>query len=429
MSNEKKVRLCGLGIYLPERCLSNAEIEQGMPWLKTSARWIEEHTGIRQRHVADKSQHATDLGYLAAKEAMEYSGIEPEKIDLILLATNTSRFVYPAGSARIQEAFGCDELGRVRMRNAGALDLQQGCSSFIGGIGLAFGLIRGGTFQNILVVGADVATRMVDWTDRDSILLGDAAAACVLTGDSSYHDFRWPALEILSHFMRTDPQHADAITQRGVLNVANYPIDYLGVQLDSEKGPLRPQLYPEPFFGDMANGGHRFFSMDGRQVYRFVKGLVPRLGYLETLRRADLLGDAPQELGLDKLVSLTDAKDRAFRKEIVAYLQTKVDLFIPHSANLSLNQEIAEEMGIPLERMYVTLHKYANTSAASVGLSLYESLRHGTRYTTLTKRDGKGKVKVPCREVAVSALERGQTVLLLSFGAGNSWNYVMGRRL
>ncbi|MFQ5505050.1 MAG: 3-oxoacyl-ACP synthase III family protein [Planctomycetota bacterium] len=422
--------MTGLGIYLPESFLTNEQIETGMPWLDTDARWIVEHTGIQKRHVAAKDQHTTDLGFLAAKEALDLGGVEPQDIDLILMATNTSRYIYPAAAVRIQQAFGTDPRGRLIMHRAGALDLQQGCSSFIGGIGLAFGLIRGGTFKRVLVVGADVASRMVDWTDRDSILLGDAAAACVLTSEEPSRPLAFPPIEILGHFMRSDSKNADAISQKGPLNAANHPFDHIGRELIESNGhpALREQLYGRDYFGDMAEQGHRFFRMDGRQVYRFVKGIVPRQGYLEVLKTSGLLEDAPPELGIDALSSLEDIKDRALRREVVQFLASKVDLFIPHSANLSLNQELAEEMGVPFERMYVTLHKYGNTSAASVGLSLYEALRHPSCYTTLTKRDGKGDVKSGGCQVSVGTLEAGQTALLLSFGAGNSWNYVMTRR-
>ncbi|MEZ5989224.1 MAG: ketoacyl-ACP synthase III [Planctomycetota bacterium] len=424
-----RVRIIGLGIHVPEPVLTNEELERGMPWLHTSAAWIREHTGILERHVAPREHHAADLGYLAAEEALRLAAVAPEEVDLLLLATNTSQFVYPAGAARIQARFGTDDRGDLRMRKAGALDLQQGCSSFVGAIGLARGLIAAGQFRTVLCVGADVATRMVDWSDRDAILLGDAAAACVLTGDEGRGGFEYPAFEVLGQFMRTDPVMADAIRQPGVLNVANDPFSFIGRDFTGEGAELRRQLYGSGFQPDLANGRAPFFQMDGRKVYRFVKRIVPRQGYLEVLRSSGLLGDAPAALGLDAVESLEDVGDRERRQEIAAWLATKVDLFVPHSANLSLNQELAEEMGIPYERMYVTLHKYANTSAASVGLSLYEALRQPSRYDTLTKRDGKGEVKVESRAIVTPALERGQVALLLSFGAGNSWNYVVTRRL
>ena len=228
---QQRVWIRGLGVYLPEASLTNEAIEAGMPWLRTSAQWISEHTGIYKRHVARPDQHAADLGYLAAVEALELSQSEPESIDLIMLATNTSQYVYPAGAGRIQNAFGTGAGGQLRMGRAGALDLQQGCSSFIGAIGLASGLIRGQLFRNVLVVGADVATRMVDWTNRDSILLGDAAAACVVSAGEPPQGLDPAPIEVLGHFMRTDPTAADAVFQRGVLNVAHKVAVVHGVAL------------------------------------------------------------------------------------------------------------------------------------------------------------------------------------------------------
>ncbi len=396
-----------------------------MPWLQTSAQWIAEHTGIRKRHVARKDQSAVDIGFLAAREALELSGLEPEAIDLVLLATNTSDQVYPAGAGLIQLAFGGDASGQLRMKRAGALDVQQGCSSFLGAIGMAAGMLRGGAFERILVVGADVATRMVDWTDRNAILLGDAATACVLEAGDEPRGLKMPAFEVLSHFMRTDASKSAAIAQHGVLNTANHPFDHLGRKIEAGEG-MRAQLYGPDFFGSLSEEEHRFFRMDGRQVYRFAKGVVPRQGYLEVLRRAGLVDDLPERFR--DVESVDDVREREARVELCKYLASKVDMFVPHSANLSLNQEIADEMEIPWERMYVTLNKYGNTSAASVGISLYEALRQDSCYTSLTKRDGTGSIKVQGREIRVAPLEKGHVALLVSFGAGNSWNYIAVRR-
>lgn len=420
----------GLGVSIPDRCLTNEALEKGMPWLRTSAQWISEHTGILQRHVADSDKWATDLGYEAAKEALELSGMEPEDIEMVLFATNTNPQIYPAGASRIQGAFGKDERGRLRMYRAGALDLQMGCASWLGAMGMAMGMIRGGTFSNILVVGADVATRMVDWSDRDAILLGDAGTACVLSKDPRPSGVSvFPQMELLSFFSRTDPLTADAIYQKGPLNPENDPFNFLGRDIGVDLEPLeaRKALYPPEFFGGPEENRMQFFKMDGRKVYRFVRGTVPREGYLEVLRSAGLVEDAPEELGLDSIQGLDEVKDKERRMAIASYLASKVDCFVPHSANLSLNQELAEGMKIPFERMYITLHKYGNTSAASVGLSLYEGLRQKGRYQTLTKRDGQGKIKVPSREITVKKLEPGMNCLLLSFGAGNSWNSLMAR--
>ena len=419
------IHLHGLGVYLPPMSLTNEQIEKGMPWLKTNARWIAEHTGIRARRIADPDQLATDLGYLAAKQTFELSGFEPEEIDLILLATNTAHWVYPAGAGHIAVAFGKGDDGRMRMHQAGALDVQQGCASFIGAVGMAAAMVRGGGFRNVLVIGADVVTRMVDWTERDAILLGDAATSCIVSAEEPRAAAETPSFKVLGHFMRTDGERSDVIQQRGVLNVNNHPLTFLDKHPPQEE---IPELYGEGFFGSNKPGERRFFEMDGRQVYRFVTGTVPREGYLEVLRRSGLLEDAPEGLGLDEIDSLEQVRSRGQRREIAQYLATKVDMFVPHSANLSLNQELANEMGIPFERMYVTLHKYGNTSAASVGISLYEALRQESRYLTLTKRDGRGEIKVPSREVVVPPIEPGQRALLLSFGAGKSWNYLMVER-
>lgn len=423
---ERRIWMRGLGIYLPDSSLTNEEIEAGMPWLKTSAQWIAEHTGIRKRHVARKDQTAVDIGLLAAREAVQLADVDPATIDLVLLATNTSEQVYPAGAGLIQQGFGTDAAGHLVMRNAGALDIQQGCASFLGAIGMATGMLRGGHFERILVVGADVATRMVDWTDRNAILLGDAAAAVVLeAAPQAPSGLKVAPIELLAHFMRTDATKSWAISQLGVLNNANDPFDHLGRDVQPGED-VRAQLYGPDYFGSLHDEGHRFFRMEGRQVYRFAKGIVARQGYLEVLRKAGLLPDLPERF--EDVVSVDDVKERGLRAELCDYLASKVDMLIPHSANLSLNQEIADEMRVPWELMYVTLNKYGNTSAASVGLSLYEALRQESCYTSLTKRDGAGNIKVQGREIRVPPIAEGQVAVLLSFGAGNSWNYLAIRR-
>ena len=155
-----RAKISGTGMSVPDLVVTNEELAARMD---TSDEWIRQRTGIQERRwISHDDETPASLAQAAAQQALEQAALEISDIDIILLATNTSQFIYPAGAGRIQNAFGKDGKGRIRMRNATALDLQQGCASFLGGIVLAHGMIRGDIFPNVLVVGADVSTRMLD---------------------------------------------------------------------------------------------------------------------------------------------------------------------------------------------------------------------------------------------------------------------------
>lgn len=409
------VFITGLGIGVPKRVLSNEQIEGDMPWLETSADWIREHTGIRRRHVAAPGENATDLGYVAAVEALQLAACPPEAIDLVVFATNTAHFVYPAGAALIQERFR-SEAGNgaaCAMSRASALDVQQGCASFVGALAIGSAMIRSGDCSRVLVVGADVATRMVDWTDRSAVLLGDGAAACVLSRELPEPRSALPALEVLSSFMRTMPD-PDSISQRGVLDWRNDPFQHIEYAATIPGRVTRESLYARLAEAGSEAERYRFFRMDGPKVYRFVRRAVAATGYVEVLQRAGLLPELP------------NAGSAGDQLEQAAQV---VDRFVPHGANMFLNQELADQMRVPYEKMAITLPEYGNTSAASVGLTLYGLLRGPVKYGTVAKRGPNGNVTVPERPVTVDPLRPGHVALLLSFGAGASWNYVVTRAL
>jgi len=416
------VYITGVAAALPERKLTNEQLVAGMPWLDVSADWVREHTGIAQRHVAAPGEQATDLGGRAAVAALERARCHADAIDLVLLATNTPQFVFPAGAAMIQERLIADSAGRARMARAAALDLQQGCASFVAGIILGAGMIQSGSCRRVLVVGADVATRMLDWTDRNSILLGDGAAACVLADELPEHR-AMPALEILASFMRTIPDQ-DSIFQRSHLDPRNDPFAHMQFAAAIGGRVTRQRLYarmaaPEPAWADT------FFHMDGRKVYRFVRRVVTESGYLEVLRRAGLVSAA--EVTQLEADAGADTFKTAASAALLSTIGSRIDRFVPHGANLVLDQELADQMHIPNERMAVTLQEHGNTSTASVGIALACTLQGNIRYATIAHRSADGKLVKQPRDVVVEPLRAGHVALLLSFGAGTSWNYVVAR--
>lgn len=168
-------RIIGTGSYLPEKVLTNKDLEQ---MVDTTDQWIQDRTGIRQRHIAADDQTTCDLAEHAARRALDDAGLEPTDIDLLLLGTTTPDVVFPSTACLLQH--------RLGMAECGAFDINAACSGFIYALSVADQYIRAGNARNILVVGAETLTRMVDWTDRGTcVLFGDGAGAAVLTADEN----------------------------------------------------------------------------------------------------------------------------------------------------------------------------------------------------------------------------------------------------
>lgn len=169
-------RIIGTGSYLPEKILTNADLES---IVDTSDEWIRERTGIEQRHVAAEGQTTCDLAEQAARRALDAAGIKPDDIDLLLVGTTTPDLIFPSTACLLQHRLG-------GMGECGAFDVNAACSGFIYALSVADQYIRAGTAKNVLVVGAETLTRMVDWTDRSTcVLFGDGAGAAVLTADET----------------------------------------------------------------------------------------------------------------------------------------------------------------------------------------------------------------------------------------------------
>ena len=170
-------RIIGTGSYLPKKIVTNADLEKT---LDTTDAWIQDRTGIKQRHIADESETVTHMGTQAAIKALESAGVAPEEIELIMVATCTADKAFPSTAALIQSELG---LGKT---NIPAFDFQAACSGFVYGLGLADGFIKGGIHRNILLVCSEAMSRVVDWADRGTcVLFGDGAAAVVLQASES----------------------------------------------------------------------------------------------------------------------------------------------------------------------------------------------------------------------------------------------------
>jgi 3-oxoacyl-[acyl-carrier-protein] synthase III len=315
----RRAHVTGWGRYAPSRVLTNADLEK---IVDTSDEWIRTRTGIRERRVAAAHETTASMAAVASLRAIRTAGIEPDDIDLILLGTLTPDYWMPSTAALVKEA-----IGNTR---ATAFDVMAACSGFVYGFATAQAYIQAGLAKHVLVIGAELLTRFLDYTDRSTcILFGDGAGAVVLSAS----DAPGGALGIE---MTTEPQGAYMIW----------------LPAGGSKAP--------PSAETIARGEH-YVRMEGNQTYRFATKTMATTA-LESIRRSGLTPD-------------------------------DIDLFIPHQANIRIIEAVAKGLGLPMEKMFVNLDKYGNTSAASVPIALAEAVNEG-------------RVKV------------GDNVVIVAFGAG-----------
>ncbi len=298
------VRISGWGSYVPERVLSNADLER---LVDTSDEWIRSRTGIRERRVAAPHETTATLGAIAARRAIAVAGLAADDIDVIIVATLTPDYPMPSTAVLVKEAIG--------NRTAAAFDVAAACSGFIYAYATADAYVRAGMARHVLVVGAELLTRFIDFSDRSTcILFGDGAGAVVLSA-SQEAGGGLAGLE-----MTTDPDGA-----------------YM-IWLPS--GGSR-----SPSSVETARRGEHFIRMEGRETYRY----------------------ATRTLATSALAAIAKA----------GWLPGDVDLFIPHQANIRIIEAVAKGLGLPMERMLVNIDRYGNTSAASVAIALDEAVRGG----------------------------------------------------
>jgi len=316
----KSVRITGWGMYAPERVLSNAELERVVD---TSDEWIRTRTGIRERRIAAAHETTATLSAIAAKRAIAVAGLEPDDIDVILVATLTPDYWMPSTGALVKEAIGNS--------TAAAMDIAAACSGFVYAYSVADSYIRSGMYRNALVIGAETLSRFLDYSDRSTcILFGDGAGAVVLSAS----DEEGGGLRGLE--LTTDPDGAYMIW----------------LPSGGSRSPASGQT--------LARGEH-YVRMEGRETYRYATKTMATTA-LKAIERA---GWQPDE----------------------------IDLFIPHQANVRIIESVAKGLGLPMEKMFVNVDRYGNTSAGSIPIALAEAV-------------DSGRIKV------------GDKIVLVAFGAG-----------
>lgn len=294
----------GSGSALPQTAIDNDQLSQ---ILDTSDQWIKTRTGIIQRRIASKQESLGQLAAQAANQALDMAGISASELDLVVLATSTPDDLFGSAS-QVQHLIGASK--------AVAFDLTAACSGFVFGLVTAAQFIHTGVYQNVLLIGADILSRWVDWSDRGTcILFGDGAGAVVLQADQNSD-------RLLGFELCSDG------TQNSCLN--------LGYQ--GESTPLVDDI-------SVSLGGYQPITMNGREVYRFAVAKVPEV-VSKALYRANLSAE-------------------------------NVDWLILHQANQRILDAVAERLGIPKEKVVSNLANYGNTSAASIPIALDEAVRQG----------------------------------------------------
>ncbi len=297
-----RIGVVGTGMYVPKKVLTNFDLEK---MVDTSDEWIRSRTGIRERRIVEPGTATSDLAEQAAKRALKQAGLKAKDIDLIIVATTSPDMLFPSTACLVQQ--------RLGMKAATGFDLSAACSGSVFAMITAQQYLATGRYKRALIVGAEVLSSFIDWTDRSTcVLFGDGAGACVMTKVSRGG--------ILSTDMGSDGSAADLLTMPG--GGSKYPPSHASV--DQRLHYLR------------MNGGE-VFKLAVRQMAESARTAV---------KAAKLKMD-------------------------------DVDLVIPHQANLRIIQAVAKWAGIPLEKIFINAEKYGNTSAASNLIALHEAVKEG----------------------------------------------------
>jgi len=299
-------RIVGTGRSVPPKVLTNEDLAR---MVDTSDAWIVERTGIRERHILDSSLAASDLATDAGRRACARAGVSPSVVDCIIVGTVTGDCPFPATATFVQKKLGAPAGGC-------AFDLSAACAGFLYGVSIADAFIRIGQFKNVLVIGVEVLSRIIDWSDRSTcVLFGDAAGAVLMTAGDENSPGR-----VLSTHLFADGGLAEILWQ---------PV-----------GGSR-----EPTTAEALGAKRQFVQMNGREVYRHaVKNMA-----------------TGARLALEA---------NGFKADDVAWV-------IAHQANLRILEGVSERVGIPMNRFFTNVDRYGNTSSASVPTALDEAIEQG----------------------------------------------------
>ena len=298
-----KVGIAGLGKSVPEKVLGNHDLER---MVDTSDEWIVQRTGIVERRIAEDDQWTSRMGTDAGRQALEDAGVAAADVDLVICCTCTGDMLFPATACEIANNLGAT--------NAGGFDLSAACSGFVFGLQVGAQFVASGTHQNVLVVGAEKLSSIIDYEDRDTcVLFGDGAGAALLRP----HDLAGRA-EYLGGSIKAEGGNSDV----------------LSVPAGGSRFPASHQT---------VDSRQHYMKMGGRRIFRFA---------VRTF--AELVREAMEPYGYEQL-----------------------GLVIPHQVNQRIIEAAAERLELPMDYFFVNIAKYGNTSAASVPLAMTEALEEG----------------------------------------------------
>ncbi len=314
--------IIGMGMAVPEKVLTNADLEK---IVDTNDEWIRSMTGISERRMAAEGEKTSDFAIAASKKALAAAGISADQLGIIILATVTGDVPFPATASVVQDG--------LEATRCASFDLSAGCSGWVYALSVANAYVRSGDYDYVLVVGADLLTRITNWQDRSTcILFGDAAGAAVVG----------PVAEgsgLLGFELGSDGSGAH----------------FLNIPAGGSSRPCTAE--------DVACGANKIF-MEGREVFKFA---------------VKIQGEAVEKVLAKTGLTIDD-----------------VDLIVPHQANIRIIDSAAKRLGVPMEKFYVNVDRYGNTSAASIPVALDEAVESGR-------------------------VKKGDIVLTVGFGAGLTW--------
>jgi 3-oxoacyl-[acyl-carrier-protein] synthase-3 len=295
--------IVGVGAYVPDKIVTNADLEK---IVDTSNEWIISRSGIRERRIAPPEMATSDFAVIAANEAIADAGITAEEIDLVIVATNTPDMIFPATACLVQD--------RIGAKKAGAFDLAAGCTGFVYAMIVGSQFVSTGACQNVLVIGSENLSKVINWKDRKTcVLFGDGAGAVVLR---------------------------QTTTGSGILSQKLWADGSGGQFLNQPAGGSRL-----PASHETVDNNLHYLHMKGRDIFKFA---------------VKATGKAAAEV-------LTAAGIKV----------SEVDHFIPHQANVRIIEAAAKRLRLPGEKVLVNVDRYGNTSTASIPIALAEAVHSG----------------------------------------------------
>lgn len=324
----RPVGIAGTGSFVPEKVLTNEDLSK---MVETNDEWIQQRTGIRERRIIPEGMVTSDMCAEAARRALAAAKVDAKDIDLIVLATVSGDCLFPSTASAVAH-----KIGAI---NAGGYDLSGACTGFVMALTTGNQFVQTGLYDNVLVIGSESLSRLVDYEDRNScILFGDGAGAAVLR-----------PLEVAG---QGEILHS-------TLGMDGSQFEVIWIPAGGTRQPLTHELLEQK---------QNTMKIRGREVYQFA---------------------------VRKMVELVE-------KEMARFPGEEIGLVIPHQVNLRIIESAVERLGIPMDRVVVNIHKYGNTSAASIPVALDETVRAGR-------------------------MPKGKLVVFVAFGAGLAWGSALIR--